>query len=81
MNKPNDIIPLSKLNLSHWQQIKSSSGYKEYIPKLIDINPDQDKQYNHKWRSVYFCFSLVFLQDVFKLIVERNVYYYYQVFY
>jgi hypothetical protein len=52
MNKPKRIRSLSNLNESHWHKIKSPLGNKEYIPKLIDINPNEIKQ-NNFWRSYF----------------------------
>lgn len=41
MNKPPEINCLSRLKESLWLRIRSSEGSNEYVPKLIDINPNQ----------------------------------------
>jgi hypothetical protein len=55
MNKPKAISPLSNLNESYWHKIKSPFGNKEYVPKLIDINPNQ---FQHKNRFIFFNFFI-----------------------
>lgn len=54
MNKPLEINSLSKLKESLWLKIRSPEGSNEYIPKLIDINPNQLKQHSNKSKFELF---------------------------
>ena len=54
MNKPKEIDSLSKLKESPWLKIRSPSGSNEYIPKLIDLNPENLKEYPNKFKYELF---------------------------
>lgn len=61
MNKPNKINSLSKLNKSPWYKIKSPLGAEEYLPKILDINPNYFQKDENKLR---FYLSVTYLLKI-----------------